>query len=239
MEIVGSTTNYISKIGTASKKTYCKTNKVYPQGKNTIEKSETTDALTYYKNLCSKYPNISFRLTDYVNGTNASGYNLGYNNSMNQVGENFGAMGQCSIEIDISVVEKMMKDTKYAEHANGWIQAFEQNYSGHAVDVASSGYSNFCFTLHDFGNGIETGRTDSHNAFSTEAEVKKMWANDEYKNKATKYTEQKKAALTDAYLKMLEESRLKQILVSKSRYYTSINQEKNHFASNDHTLYSF
>lgn len=173
MEIVSTTSSYISSISAAYKKAYNNTGKVGSELSISSKESMPNDPLAYYKQLCSKYPNISFRLTDYVNGTNASGYNLGYNNSMNQVGENFGAMGQCSIEIDISVVEKMMKDTKYAEHANGWIQAFEQNYNGHAVDVASAGYSNFCFTLHDFGNGIETGRTDAHNAFSTEAEVKK------------------------------------------------------------------
>lgn len=226
MEIVSTTSSYISNISATYKKTYNNTGKVDTQLNISSNESMTKDPLAYYKQLCSKYPNISFRLDDYFNGTNAKGYNLGYKNSMNQVGENFGEMGQCSIEIDISVIEKMMQDPKYEQQANGWIQAFEQNYAGHAADVASSGCSNFCFTIHDFGDGIQTGRTCGFGPFSTEEEVREMWADEEYKNKATNYVEQKKSALTDAYLKMLEESRLKQILMSKSRYYTSSSREK-------------
>ena len=209
MEIVSTTSSYISSISAAYKKAYNNTGKVGSQLSISSKESMTNDPLAYYKQLCSKYPNISFRLDDYFNGTNAKGYNLGYNNSMNQVGENFGEMGQCSIEIDISVIEKMMQDPKYEQQANGWIQAFEQNYAGHAADVASSGCSNFCFTIHDFGDGIQTGRTCGYTPFSTEEEVRKMWADEEYQKSVSQVFDKQKADLIEIYLKMTESCILK------------------------------
>ena len=216
MEIVSTTSSYISSISAAYKKAYNNTGKVGSKLSISSKESMTNDPLAYYKQLCSKYPNISFRLDDYFNGTNAKGYNLGYNNSMNQVGENFGEMGQCSIEIDISVIEKMMQDPKYEQQANGWIQAFEQNYAGHAADVASSGCSNFCFTIHDFGDGIQTGRTCGYTPFSTEEEVRKMWADEEYQKSVSQVFDKQKADLIEIYLKMTESCILKKDEIAPS-----------------------
>ena len=178
MEIGCSISSYISSIGAAYKQANSKKSAIDSKTDISSEKSMTNDPLTFYKELCGNYPDISFRLEDYATGSNVSGYFLGYNNSMNQVGENFGEMGQCSIQIDVSVIKKMMQDQQYAENVHGWIQAFEQNYGSHATDVSSHGNSNFCFTIDDFGEGIQTGRLCANSSFSTEEEVKRMWADE-------------------------------------------------------------
>ncbi|SDI52933.1 hypothetical protein SAMN05421493_11735 [Pseudobutyrivibrio sp. 49] len=209
MEIESSVSSYISSISAAYKQTYSKTSKVDSQISISSEESITSDPLAYYKDLCSKYPHISFRLEDYATGANVSGCFLGYNNSMNQVGENFGEMGQCSIQIDVSVIKKMMQDQQYAENVHGWIQSFEQNYGSHATDVTSHGNSNFCFTIDDFGEGIQTGRLCANSSFSTEEEVKRMWANEDYQKSVGQLFEKQKADLIDIYLKMTENCILK------------------------------
>ena len=67
------------------------------------EKSEAELNLEYYHSLCKEFPGITFRLEDIKTAlelNNSGKEYIGYNGSMHQVGSNFGAIGQCSIEIE-------------------------------------------------------------------------------------------------------------------------------------------
>lgn len=210
MEIGSSTSSYISNLSAAYKQTYSKTSKVDLQISVSSEESMTNDPITYYKQLCSKYPNISFRLADYDNGTNAKGYNLGYKNSMNQVGNNFGEMYQYSIEIDVSVIRKMMSDPLFESNTNNYFQTLiEQVYPQFQADAVRDGMSNMCMTLDMEGDRLDVGATYSHCHFSNEEEVRKMWADEEYQKTIGQIFEKQKADLMDIYLKMTENCILK------------------------------
>lgn len=87
-----------------------------------------TDVVSYYDALCREFPEITFRLggsSDRAEGE----YDTGYQGSSHQRGNGFSMPGQCSIEIDYKVIEKMMSDETYAAKVKGIIQNLESNYS--------------------------------------------------------------------------------------------------------------
>lgn len=210
MEIGSSVSSYISSISATYKQTYSKASKVDSQISISYEESKMNDPIAYYKQWCSEYPDISFRLTDYENGTNAKGYNLGYNNSMNQVGNNFGELYQCSVEIDISVIRKMMNDPTFESNTKNYFQSLiEQVYPQFQATAVRDGMSNMCMSIGLDGDGLDIGATYTHCHFSTEEEVKRMWADEEYQKTVGQIFEKQKADLMDIYLKMTENCVLK------------------------------
>ena len=210
MEIGSSTLSYISDISHAYKQIYSKTSKEDIKINITSENSKTDDPIAYYKQWCSEYPDISFRLTDYENGTNAKGYNLGYNNSMNQVGNNFGELYQYSVEIDISVIRKMMSDSTFESDTKNYFQTFiEQVYPQFQATAVRDGMSNMCMKIGIDGDSLDVGATYAHCHFSTEEEVRKMWADEEYQKTIGQVFDKQKADLIETYLKMTENCVLK------------------------------
>lgn len=59
------------------------------------------------------------------------------------------------------------------------------------------------------GDRLDVGATYSHCRFSTEEEVRKMWADEEYQKTVGQIFEKQKADLMDIYLKMTENCILK------------------------------
>ena len=94
--------------------------------------------LDYYNTLCKDYPDVTFRLDDIRTGQE-KGWGLGYNNSLNQRGTDFGMAGRCSINIDIAVIERMQKDPKYEQQIKGIIASSRKNYSSYEQSAASDG----------------------------------------------------------------------------------------------------
>ena len=210
MEIGSSTLSYISDISSAYQQVYSKTRKEDFKINITSENSKTDDPIAYYKQWCSEYPDISFRLTDYENGTNAKGYNLGYNNSMNQVGNNFGELYQYSVEIDISVIRKMMSDSTFESNTKNYFQSLiEQVYPQFQATAVRDGMSNMCMNIGLDGDRLDVGATYAHCHFSTEEEVRKMWADEEYQQTIGQVFDKQKADLIETYLKMTENCVLK------------------------------
>ena len=95
------------------------TSKTEAQFKITSQSSSSGDAvLDYYHNLCSKFPDISFRLSDMeesLKHMNDRRPYFGYNDSLNQVGDNYSEMGQVSIDIDAAVIRKMQNNPDFEE----------------------------------------------------------------------------------------------------------------------------
>lgn len=87
-----------------------------------------TDVVSYYDALCREFPEITFRLGDSSDRVEGE-YGTGYQGSSHQRGNGFSMPGQCSIEIDYKVIEKMMSDETYAAKVKGIIQNLESNYS--------------------------------------------------------------------------------------------------------------
>lgn len=141
--------------------------------------SEVMTPLQYYQNLCSEFPDITFRLKDKQTALESGGkMYLGYLNSMNQIGDNFGEAGQCSISIDISVIEKMMKDSNYEEKIKYIIGGTKGMYSQYEARAQSEGYSHVSVVIEEEAGKLSYGVQQSVMRYSTEEEVKEIWANE-------------------------------------------------------------
>ena len=80
--------------------------------------SSGDDVLDYYHEICSKFTDISFRLSDIeetLKHVNDSRPYIGYNDSLNQVGDNYSEIGKISIDIDVAVIRKMQSDSSFEE----------------------------------------------------------------------------------------------------------------------------
>lgn len=141
--------------------------------------SEVMTPLQYYQNLCSEFPDVTFRLKDKQTALESgSKVYLGYLNSMNQIGDNFGEAGQCSISIDISVIEKMMKDSNYEEKIKYIIGGTKSMYSQYEARAQSEGYSYVSVVIEEEAGKLSYGVKQSVMRYSTEEEVKEIWANE-------------------------------------------------------------
>ncbi|MBE5912887.1 MAG: hypothetical protein E7274_02370 [Pseudobutyrivibrio ruminis] len=175
----------------------------------TNSSSDDSDSiLDYYHDLCKKYPNISFRLEDIQTRSKMPSEPpyLGYNNSFNQIGDNFGNPGQCSITIDKKVIENMQKDTVYKEIVYSYIENLEAQQVGYLQHASQEGMSCFAHVLED-NNGVLAPSTKYvHDAFSTEEDIRKIWNTGVSNKEIVKTLEQLKDDMFDTYLAMLEQS---------------------------------
>lgn len=140
--------------------------------------------LQYYKELCAEFPSITFRLDDvsaYKNFSEGDVY-LGYNNSMNQVGDNFGKIGQSSIEIDIAVIRRMKEDPSYEREVRWTIKDISDRYGSMEADTIAQGFRSMCALIQDDNGRIQVGKAKAMCDFSTEEEVKRMWGKSENDN---------------------------------------------------------
>ncbi len=173
------------------------------------EKSEVELNLEYYHSLCKEFPGVTFRLDDAQTALKTGGYTLetlGYNGSFHQVGSNFGEIGQCSIQIDISVIEKMRMDPQYEIAAKWKISDSITRFGEYQTEVPEEPYTVVC--LEDDNGRIQRSRWHSSSRFPTEEETKEMIR--QYQNKTQKLDSDKMTDdLIDSYLKMIEESEQK------------------------------
>jgi len=170
---------------------------------------DSDSILDYYHDLCKKYPNVSFRLEDLETGSKMPSEPpyLGYNNSFNQIGDNFGNPGQCSITIDKKVIENMQKDTVYKEIVYSYIENLEAQQVGYQQYATQEGMSCFAHILEDNNGVLAPSTTYAHSAFSTEEEVRKIWKMEASNKEIAKTLEQLKDDMIDTYLAMIEQSK--------------------------------
>ncbi len=175
----------------------------------TIKKTEVELNLDYYSSLCKEYPEASFRLDDVRTAKKMNGYTLetlGYEGSFHQKGYNFGAMGQCSIQIDIAVIEKMRTDPKYEMAAKWKISDSIARFGEYQTEVPEEPYT--IVRLEDDNGRIQRSRWHSSSRIPTEEETKEMIK--AYLGKAHKLdTEKMTGRLINSYLSMIEESEQK------------------------------
>lgn len=131
---------------------------------------------------------------------------LGYNNSFNQVGDNFGYPGQCSITIDKKVIENMQKDTIYKEMVCSYIENLESQQTGYKQHAIQEGMNCFAHVLEDNNGILAPSTTYGHGSFSTEEEVRRIWNMESSNKEITRALEQLKNDMIDTYLAMLEQS---------------------------------
>lgn len=173
------------------------------------EKSEVELNLEYYHSLCKEFPGITFRLEDIQTALkqNAMGkISLGYNGSMHQVGENFAGMGQCSIEIDISVISRMRTDKNYETAAKWMIKDSRDRFPEYMTEVPEEPYVAVC--LEDVNGKIQRSRMHSSVRIPIEEELQEklgLDSSDALKLDPDKMTDD----LIDSYLKMIEEGEQK------------------------------
>ena len=142
----------------------------------TQEESVPSDPVAYYRKLCQQFPNISFRLVDEETAAkNPNKICLGYNGSMNQVGKNFGGVGQCSINLDISIIRNMQKDPEYEYAMISRIKQTEQMYPSIESDTRSQGMMYTQVTFFEDKGRVSHHITMSHQQPSTEEQIRRMW----------------------------------------------------------------
>lgn len=173
------------------------------------EKTEVELNLEYYHSLCKEFSGITFRLEDIQTALklNDTGKEyMGYNGSMNQVGSNFGAIGQCSIEIDVAVIEKMRTDPKYEQSVKWHIQFSKERFAEYQIEIPEQPFTFVC--IEDNNGKVQTSRGHSSVQPATEEEIKgKMRV---CNGKAAQIDSSKMAGnLIDSYLSMIEESERK------------------------------
>lgn len=179
------------------------------------EKSEEELNLEYYHSLCKEFPGVTFRLDDAQTALKTGGYTLetlGYNGSFHQVGSNFGLIGQCSIQIDISVIEKMRMDPKYEMSAKWKISDSVARFGEYQSEVPEEPYT--VVRLADDNGRIQRSRWHSASKIPTEEETKEMIR----AYQASKHpldTDKMTDDLTESYLRMLEKSEQKRKELAK------------------------
>ena len=187
--------------------------KTEAQFKITSQSSSSGDAvLDYYHNLCSKFPDISFRLSDMeesLKHMNDRRPYFGYNDSLNQVGDNYSEMGQVSIDIDAAVIRKMQSNPDFEEEVLAAIENCEKNYGQYQQEAIRNGmpYTDHHLTLD--GDRLQESQGYFSSRYSTEEELRRMWDAEEYQRKMGQFFEEQKAELIEIYLKMTESCILK------------------------------
>lgn len=176
---------------------------------NSLRAYAAKSEIEYYNALCDLYPDITFRLDDMAsamsfNSNDGCPY-LGYNNSMNQIGSNFGEINQYSISIDISVIRNMQRDPAYEASVLDTIQDTQARYSNYQSRAKEQGMFYFCVNIEDNGGNIQRSTTYSHTAFSTEDEVKAMWNKNTQASHAIEKLEEVQNELLENYMKLLSE----------------------------------
>ena len=182
-------------------------NEMFSKILNNKNSESDQDSLTYYYQLCQEFPDITFRLGDQNEGLkNINQPYLGYRDHMNQVGNNFGKMGQCSIGLDISVIRKMQTDPSYEEEVKGMIQNSKEWYAQTQQDALEQGYSSTAVYFDDTKGRLQRSVMQTNMKFSTEDEINKIWKQDVFSQKMQIKFNRTNDKLLDTYLQMLEEA---------------------------------
>lgn len=196
-----------------------KRNEVFSIRTEPAESTVLEDPIVYYKKLCKEFPDITFRLDDKETALmDTSKICLGYNGSMNQVGNNFSGIGQCSISIDIEVIRNMQKDSEYAQNVRGMIRLVERNYADVERDARQCGMMYASVNIEDEGGKLLRSCAFSTTPASTEEEVQRMWNMDDFQKHLNRKISDMQDNLLDNYMKMLEESQVKSQKILNTYY---------------------
>lgn len=150
-----------------------------PTSTNKASKMPTdSQIISYYKNLCKDFQNITFKMSDYETGKKNSSLYIGYKGNSYQQGNNFSSPGQCSIQIDVAVIRNMMTNPEYELQVRGRIQ-----------NIVSFDYSQFeQWAQHDGCEYCYVGLMDENGKLTecigfaesripTDEELRELWAN--------------------------------------------------------------
>ena len=197
---------------------------------DSVQQSTSDPILDYYHQLCSQYPDVTFRLDDVETGRQR-GRGLGYKDSMNQVGDNFGSVGQCSISIDVKVIEHMMEDSKYAAVAGVWIEESIKNYSLYEEDTQMSGMKYTSVQIEDDNGRAVPSVMSSNLPYSTDEEVRAIWAEEDGKSTAGVITKQltENGDMFDRFLEMFDKSQEKHREMIREYYDKLHDEDSRHF----------
>lgn len=179
--------------------------------KDTVQKDPV---MNLYKSICEKHPDVSFRLVDMEasskyekqHGTDCCPW-LGYNNSMNQVGDNFGKMSQKSVEIDAAVLQKSLDDPEYYEEFMFYLEEglTDSKYNEWRNMAYDQGATNMCLGFVDDNGHPVKCATNANCEFSTEEDIRKRWGLDVENNALLKKFESLNEELLDDYMNLLSE----------------------------------
>ena len=173
-----------------------------------VSSNNEQDPLAYYKKLCGEYSDVTFRLDDMAEASkNPDKLTLGYNGSMNQIGNNFGGKGNCSISIDIAVIKRMQSDPQYEQSVKGLIEDSRRRYSEFEAGALQDGYQYVSVSIEDNNGKPQRGVVQTNYPYSTEDEVKSIWSSGEYSNRVVSIVDDIKSEAADIFFKMYDESR--------------------------------
>ena len=182
-------------------------NEMFSKILNNKNSESDQDSLTYYYQLCQEFPDITFRLGDQNEGLkNINQPYLGYRDHMNQVGNNFGKIGQCSIKLDISVIRKMQTDPSYEQEVKGMIQNSKEWYGQTEAEALERGCTSTAVCFNDSNGRLQRSVIQANMQFSTEDEIRKMWKQDTFSQKMLIKFSQTNDKMMDTYLQMLEKA---------------------------------
>ena len=171
-----------------------------------MEKTQM-DELSYYQNLCKQFPDASFRLGDYEESLKHQVW-YGYNNHVNQIGDNFGEMGQPSIEIDVAVIRRMQQDPEFEKNVIGLIKSNVNHYNDRMQMVYEDGCMYGCVNIQILDGRLQTSLAGSHGHFSTEEELDEIWGKNSAKNLQSvmikQYTDKLQRTVMDSLLEMTQ-----------------------------------
>ena len=205
-------------IGNLNNRTYynfqtratAKSSSIFSSHMETQEDTVEEDPLNYYRKLCEEFPNITFRLGDRETLLkDTSKIYFGYNDSMNQVGDNFGCMGQCSIEIDISVIRRMQSDPEYVIRVKSMLKSIERMYPEFESYTRDSGMRYTLVNLYDEGGDLHQLITRSRQRPSTEEELRQMHNMDGSAEQIQRLFTQMQMEAIDRFLEMTDTSEKK------------------------------
>lgn len=134
------------------------------------EKEDTT--VSYYKDMCKKFPDVAFTLDD-ASKIMDHGAFYGYDGSMNLVGENYTEPGQKSVRIDVSVIKKMQADPEFEQEMLDRIKEVTRDevYEDYTKDAADCslrvGCSMQCIEQYFTMVGDELHYSVSYNEYPT------------------------------------------------------------------------
>ena len=171
---------------------------------------QTDEPLDYYYELVKKFPEISFRLSDKEESDKRlNEIYYGYNNHTNQVGDNFGEPFQVSVNIDVAIIRRMMKDEWFADQVTRLIQNYQDDYSSWQRMGLSDGDTNFCIMMEavDWGLGVGAGVLSCAHRFNTEEQMRAL--NDLWDTNDKKFLQmltQRRDELEEDFMRMVAEN---------------------------------
>ena len=175
---------------------------------------EYKSIMKLYDDICKDYPDVSFRLDDRETsnayqkkyGTECMAY-LGYGNSMNQVGDNFGELSQKSVEIDVPILKKCLSDPDYKKAFMSQLDSSINGYQQWINTARDLNASNMCIGFLDVGDGVAMYSACANVPFVTEVEIRQRYGKSEAyaQNMIIQKSKEIQNELTEDYMNTLSE----------------------------------